>query len=161
MAVDWFLEIAEIPGESTAEHMKGKIDVSSMSLGGSMPTTAGRTGSGLSVGKADFHDIHFSKYFDKATPKLLNAMGAGTHFGKAIFHGFKHGDKPMEFITITLTDVVVSSYQVSGSSGSEGQDSCSVTYSVINMDYVEQSEKGGSAGKSTFGFDVRAGKKLG
>lgn len=161
MAVDWFLDIPEIPGEATADHAKGQIDIASLGLGGSQPSAAGRTGAGLSVGKADFADISFSKFFDKATPKLLNAMGAGTHFGKATFRGYKHGDKPVLFIEVKLTDVMVSNYHVSGSSGSEGHDSCALTYSTIELEYTEQNAQGGTAGKTVFGYDVRAGKKLG
>ncbi|WP_419809596.1 Hcp family type VI secretion system effector [Sphingomonas sp.] len=159
MATDFFLDIDDlkIKGEATARHAKDHIDVHSMSFGVTQPHAVGRTGAGLSTGKASFGEIHFTKYTDKASPKLYMAAGSGTHFGKAVFSGFKHGDKPILYFKVTLSDVMVTSFQNSGAGGSEMTEQVSFGYSKIEFEYVEQTKEGGTSGKNLAMFDVREG----
>ena len=66
-------------------------------------------GGGAGAGKASCHDLSLTKYVDKASPKLMLNCAKGTHIPKATLFVRKAGDKPLEYIKITMTEVLVSS----------------------------------------------------
>ena len=154
MSTDFFLKIEGIEGESTSSGHEKEIDIHSMSFGVTQPLQIGRTGEGLAAGKASFGEIHFTKYTDKSSPKLYQAAGAGTHIPKVTFTGQKAGDKPMLYFKVTLTDVLVSSFQNSGAGGSEMTEQLSFGYSKIEFEYIEQTKSGASGAKNLAAFDV-------
>lgn len=159
MATDFFLKIKDIEGESTARHVApGHIDVHSMSFGVTQPLQIGRTGTGLSAGKATFGEIHFTKYTDKSSPKLYQAAGKGTHIESAVFVGFKAaGDTPQLYFKVTLSDVMVSSFQNGGAGGSEMTEQLSFGYSKIEFEYVEQKKDGTAGPTNLASFNVVEG----
>ena len=59
MAVDMFLKIDGIPGESTDASHKDEIDIFSYTWGESQPETAAAGPGGLSTGKTTMQDFHF------------------------------------------------------------------------------------------------------
>ena len=60
-------------------------------------------------------DFHFMMKVNKASPKLMLACASGEHIKKAVLTCRKAGKDQQEFLKITLTDVLVSSYQTGGS----------------------------------------------
>ena len=72
-------------------------------------------GSGGGTGKAQVHDLHFTKYVDKASPKLFGACATGQHIPKGVLTYRKAGVKEgqVEYFKIMLSDLLVSSYQQS------------------------------------------------
>ena len=119
MAVDMFLEIKEVPGESMKKGHEGQIDIVSFSFGAVQHGSFARGGAGGGSGKAEFQDISIVKEVDKSSPKLFQACAAGTHFPKATIFVRKAGDKPLEYYKVELKDLIVSSVQNSGSSSGD------------------------------------------
>jgi type VI secretion system secreted protein Hcp len=161
MAVDMFLEVKEVPGESMKKGHEGQIDIVSFSFGAVQHGSFARGGPGGGAGKAEFQDISIVKEVDKSSPKLFQACAAGTHFPKATVFVRKAGDKPLEYYKVELKDLMVSSVQNSGSSsGDTVMESITLNCAVINFTYVEQDAKGGAGKTVTAGFDVRAAEKV-
>src|SRR5262245_3180885 len=113
---DIYLDIDGIKGESQDSKHKDKIEIESCSFGLSQ-TGSFVVGSGGGSGKASFQDIHFTALVSIADPLLLNACASGKHLPKAVVTFRKAGGEQEEYLVITLTDVLVSSYQLGGSSG--------------------------------------------
>ena len=121
MAVDVFLKIDEVKGESRDSEHKEEIDVLAWSWGVSNSGTY-HLGGGAGAGKANFQDITVTKYVDKASPSFMNSCASGAHYPKAVMVARKSGGKkPINYFTITMDKVFVSSYQTGGS-GSGGDD---------------------------------------
>jgi type VI secretion system secreted protein Hcp len=161
MAVDMFLEIKEVPGESSKTGHDGQIDIVSFSFGAVQSGSFARGGAGGGAGKAEFQDISVVKEVDKSSPKLFQACAAGTHFGTATLYVRKAGDKPLEYYKVEMTDVLVSSVQNSGSAaGDNVMESITFNTAKINFTYVEQDAKGGAGKTVTAGYDVRKGEKV-
>lgn len=78
MAVDAFLKIEGVPGESTDTKHKGEIEVLSFSWGISNTTTIGSATGGAGAGKASVHDISVTKYIDTASPVLFQKVCEGS-----------------------------------------------------------------------------------
>ena len=139
-ASDYFLKLDGIDGESTDSSHKGEIEVMSWSWGMSqMGTTS--TGGGAGTGKVQMQDFHFTKSIDKSSPMLMEMTATGEHIKNAKLTLRKAGSDST-YITVTFTDVMVSSYSVSGNSGEIPSESVSFTYQKIQMEYFPQSPTG-------------------
>ena len=69
MAVDMFIKIDGIKGESADDKHKEEIDVLSWSWGMSQSGSA-HMGGGAGAGKVNVNDLSFTKYIDVASPDL-------------------------------------------------------------------------------------------
>ena len=78
MAVDMFLSLDGIKGESADKTQEGEIDVLAWSWGLSNTGTF-HHGDGGGAGKANFQDISFTKYIDKSSADLLYSCASGKH----------------------------------------------------------------------------------
>jgi type VI secretion system secreted protein Hcp len=105
-----FVEIDGIPGESTDVAHEDEIDLLSFSWGADAAYASGGGGGG--AGRPQFHEVHFVAHTSSATPRLLDRLSKGMHIPDARLVLRRGGDKPADFFTIKLADVVVSSYQV-------------------------------------------------
>src|SRR5262249_44908643 len=117
MAVDTFLKIEGVKGESADDKHKDEIDVLSWSWGATQTGTT-HSGGGAGAGKANVQDMTVTKYLDKSTPILLKFCMTGTHIKEALLTVRKAGGKPLEYVKIKLMDAIVSSIH-SGGAGSE------------------------------------------
>jgi len=156
-AFDYFLKLEGIPGESADAKHKGEIDVLSWSWGESQPTPV-NPGSGGGSGKVAMTDLHVSANLSKASPQLLLACAAGTHIKGAVLTGRKGGKAQGEFLTFSLSDVLVSAYQTGGATAEAPLDSISLSFSKIEMTYREQSAKGGLGPAIRVGWDRKTNK---
>ena len=155
---DYFLKIDGVDGESVDDKHKGEIHVSSFSFG---VTNTGTGGSNLGSGggKANVQDIHFTKQTDKSSPNLFLACCSGKHFPNATITIRKAGEKPHEYLILKLTEVFVSSFNVSGhDSGGIAQESFSLNFSKIENTYAPQNADGSAGAKITKTYDVAKNK---
>ena len=160
-AVDYFLKLDGIDGESHDSSKKGEIDLESWSWGASQTGThAGGGGGG--AGKVAMQDFHFVMGYNKASPKLMLACASGEHIKKAVLTCRKAGGKQEVYLTVTMSDLLVSSYQTGGSghSGIVPTDQISLNFSKIEIEYKEQDAKGAVGAPVKAGYDLKANKKV-
>ena len=112
-AVDYFLKIDGISGESTDDKHRNEIEVESFSWGVSNSASL-LTGGGAGAGRASFSDFAFMTRLNKASPSLFLKCASGQHIKQAVLTARTAGEQPVEFLKITLSDILVSSYQTSG-----------------------------------------------
>jgi type VI secretion system secreted protein Hcp len=159
--VDYFLKIDGIDGESTDSKHKGEIELESWSWGA---TNAGSHGSGGGggAGKVAMQDFHFVMKHNKASPKLMLACATGEHLKKAVLVCRKAGKDQQEFLKVTLTDCLVSSYQTGGSAHSDviPTDQISMNFAKIEKEYKEQKADGSLGGATKAGYDVKSNTKV-
>ena len=160
MSVDMFLKIDGVMGESKDGSHKNEIDVLSWSWGMSQSGT-GHVGGGSGAGKVSVHDLSFVKYTDKSTPDLLLSCAMGKHIGEAILTVRKAGGEPLEYLKVTMEDILVTSVQTGGSGGEDRlTENVSMNFAKVKVDYTEQAAKGGAAAKPKMGWDIAANKKI-
>lgn len=142
-ASDYFLKIEGVDGESTDQSHKGELSIESWSWGASNPTTVGS--GGLSAGKVQFQDFHFTKAIDKSSPVLMEMIATGEHIKDAKLTLRKAGSTQQTYLVVTFTDVMVSSYSVSGNSGDTPIENISFSFQKIEMEYFPQNPDGTSS----------------
>jgi len=142
MAVDMFIKIDQIKGESPDKVHKDEIQVLSFSWGA---TQSGSThmGTGGGSGKVNFSDITFTKFVDKASPMLLQNCANGKHFKEALLTIRKAGGTPLEYLKIKLTDIIVSAFSSGGSGGEDRlTENVTLNFGKIDFTYTPQKHDG-------------------
>jgi type VI secretion system secreted protein Hcp len=152
-AVDVFLKLEGIPGESADADHKDEIEIYSFSFGATQ--TGGTTGGG-GAGKVVFSDISFTKPLDKSSPQLYLHCAQGKHIPTAILYGRKAGERPTDYYIIKLSDVLISSVSTSGASGGDRPtESLSLNFSKIEFSYARQKPDGSFEAPIKTGWDIK------
>ncbi len=161
MAVDMFIKIGDIKGESKDGTHKESIDVLSWNWGLSQSGTFA-TGGGGGAGKVNVQDISLTKYVDSSSTALMLAACKGTHIKQATLTVRKAGDTPLEYIKITMESVLVSSLTTGGSGGEDRlTENVSLNFAKFKVEYTNQADTGGKGTTSTAAWDIAANKPVG
>jgi type VI secretion system secreted protein Hcp len=158
-AVDYFLKLDGIDGESTDAKHKGEIDLESWSWGASQQGTHSGMGGG-GAGKVSMQDFHFVMKINKSSPKLMLACATGQHIKKATLTCRKAGGEQQEYLKIEMADLLVSSYQTGGHGDIVPTDQISLNFSKIEIEYKEQKADGTLGGAVKTGYDLKLNKKV-
>lgn len=157
MAVDMFLKIATIKGETNdKEFAKGTaaIDVLAWSWGVSNSGTTHQGGGGGS-GKANFQDISITKYVDSSSHALLGAVATGEHYPTASLHVRKAGKTQNEYITIEMKEVLVTSVSTGGSGGEDRlTENISLNFAEVKFIYKPQKPDGSLGDALPFTYNI-------
>ena len=156
---DYFLQITGIAGESKEAKHKDWIDVLSWSFGETNAGTAA-AGGGAGAGKVQMSDFSFMKATSKASPKLFLACAQGQRMKEAKLSAVKTGAMQQEYLSWTFSDVLISSYQTTGSGGDISMDSVSLAFSKVQVEYKPQNPDGSLGTPVVAGWDVKATKKF-
>ena len=160
MAVDMFLKIDGIKGESADDKHKDEIDILSFSWGVSQSGSHAYGGGG-GAGKANFQDFHFTHREDVASPTLFLRCATGEHIKEATFVARKAGGDKQEYLAIKLTDLLVTSVQKGASGGDEVPlEQVSINYSKVELDYKPQGKDGKLGAAIKAGYDLKLNKKV-
>jgi type VI secretion system secreted protein Hcp len=163
MAIDYFLKVDGVQGESKDAKHTNEIDVMSFSWGAHQPGTFAQ-GSGGTGGKVSMSDFSFTMQSCKATTELMAACASGKHIGSAILYCRKStGDGgQQEYATWTFSPIIISSYQTGGSGGAEVPiDSVSINYGKVKVEYKMQvDDKGTLQAGTPFGWDLEKNAKF-
>lgn len=140
----YFLKIDGIAGASQDLKHKDEIDVASWSWGETNAVSP-RTGGGGGAGRVSMQDFLFTTGISKASPKLFLACASGERFRTAILSASSgSGSRQVDYLKITLSDVVVTSYQTSGPGADQPTtDQVSLNFAKIEVEYPEGNIKAG------------------
>jgi type VI secretion system secreted protein Hcp len=155
-AVDMFLKLDGIKGESKDADHKGEIEILSFSWGATN-TGSGSIGGGAGAGKVNISDLSMTKPADSESSPLLflhTANGKHIKSGVLTLRKTSSDGEPLEYLKITLTDVLVSSVNQAGSQ-SEAVPTESFS---LNFTKVEFSYKGEDGASNESGWDLGTNK---
>jgi type VI secretion system secreted protein Hcp len=154
MAVDMFLKLEGIKGESVDGKHKDEIDVLAWSWGMSQSGTT-HVAQGGGAGKVNIQDMSITKYVDKASATLMAKISHGEHITKATLVVRKAGKDPLEYIVITMEDVLVTSLSTGGSGGEDRlTENLSLNFARVKTSYVPQKADGSGDPAVDYGYDI-------
>ena len=160
MAMDMFIKIGSFKGESRDKTHGGEIDVLAWSWGMSNSGSA-HFGGGGGAGKVNVQDLSFTKWIDKTTPDLMLATCNGKHIPEAVLTVRKAGETPLEYLIITMQDVLVSAVSTGGSGGEDRlTENVTLNFARVKVNYTEQTPTGGAGDKPQMGWDIEKNVKL-
>ncbi|MBL8231251.1 MAG: type VI secretion system tube protein Hcp [Bryobacterales bacterium] len=147
MAADYFLQIDGVKGESNDKQLPDHIELLSYSFGASQAGSFAYGGGG-GAGKCQFQDFQFNKRCDKASPMLFLHCATGKHIKKATMKIRKASGKQEIFFKAEFTDILVSSYTVSGEGSGDPipTESISFNFDKLQLSYNLQKSDGSMVG---------------
>jgi type VI secretion system secreted protein Hcp len=162
MAIDMFLKLGDIKGESKDSVHKEEIDIVrfqwGMSQSGSM-----HQGSGGGSGKVNIQNLSLTKALDKSSPNLMMACASGKHYPEATLTLRKAGgNSPVEYNIIKLKEVMVTSYgSDAGASDEIVEETVTLNFGQVEVSYQPQKADGSKEGGAIkFGWNIRENVKL-
>jgi type VI secretion system secreted protein Hcp len=159
MAVDMFIKIGDLKGEALDHKHKDSIDVLAWSWGVSNSGSA-HVGGGAGAGKCNVQDLSLTKYIDKCSPPLLLACCNGKHYPEALLTVRKAGEKPVEYLKIKMTDLIITSVSTGGSGGEDRlTENVTLNFAKVHVDYTPQDAKGAAGTAIPMSWDIAANKQ--
>jgi len=159
-AVDYFLKIDGIKGESTDDKHKGEIEIESFHWGAVNEADRSSRSAGLGAGRVAIQDMHISKKNDSASPLLFLACATGQHIKQVLLTCRKAGGKQEDYMKVTLSDAMVSSYQASGGGQVVPTDQFSLNFAKLEFSFSPQTATGGLGSPNKAGWDLMTNKKV-
>jgi type VI secretion system secreted protein Hcp len=162
MAVDYFLKIDGIDGESQQTGHVKELEMDNWSFGETQSGVA-TTATGSASGKVTLNEFRFSKRMDSASAKLMQYCANGKHIKWARFTARRAGSEggvPVDYLFATFGDLVISSHEISGT-GAEGwpYESIAFSYGQLVVSY-KQMVKGVAQGLIQGGYDAEKNTKI-
>jgi type VI secretion system secreted protein Hcp len=161
MAIDVYLQIDGIKGESTDSAHQGWIELTSVHMGVTQPrSTTASTGGGHTAERCEHRTLSFSKLADIASPILMQTCSTGKTIPKAKLEFMRaDGDgKPVKYYEVELENVMISNMDQLISEGNILHDDVGLRFSKVKWKYTQQKIAGGFAGNTSGGWDLAASK---
>lgn len=155
MAVDIFLKLTDVTGESQDSKHPNEIDVLAWSWGMTQSGTM-HTGGGGGGGKVSIQDLSVTKYIDKSSTVLMAYCSSGKQFKEGLLTVRKAGgDNPLEYLKIKMTEVIVTSYSTGGSGGQDLlTENVALNFAEVDVDYTPQKQDGSADATVKYGWDI-------
>lgn len=155
MAHNIFIKMEGIEGESQDSLHRGEIEVLRWRWSVGQPGNM-HLGSGGGAGKCTIEALQFEHYLDKSSPNLLQHCLTGKHIPEAILTVSKSGGSPLEYIRITLQEIIITRVNlVYFDTMRVPREAISLAFSRINMDYFLQNAEGNKARAISIGYDIK------
>jgi len=143
MAVDIYVKINGIPGESTDSKHKGWLEALSVSKSVDQPVSQASASGGRTGGRADFSQIMCTSTVDKAYPLLMLHAANGNHISEILVEFCEQVKDKHTFMKWTLTDVIVSHVGLSAAGGdAKPIADYSFAYGKLKEEYTEVDHMG-------------------
>ncbi|MBY0411468.1 MAG: type VI secretion system tube protein Hcp [Burkholderiaceae bacterium] len=150
-----------VKGQSQVDGFTDTLEVESFQFGVGLGVSAATTNQTRSTGHPSFSEVTVSRLSDSATPQLLQHLAGAVTLAGDTTITFTREDKgvTLSLIVIKLTDVILSGVSIS-SGGDGANESVSLNYAKITVEYTKQKEEGGKEGVAPFGWDISLNKPV-
>lgn len=160
MSIAAFLKIQGIDGESKDSQHINWIDIERFDIDASQPSNM-TSGGGGGLGKVRYSDLTIFTNADKSTPTIFSYAASGKHIPKVEISINKAGGTQVEFIRITLEEVIITHC---GYNGSLSGTNIPVIYKFqaarIKHQYWEQTDLGAKGAEVASGWDIKQNKVI-
>lgn len=157
MAVDWFLKIDGVEGESTVGKHEKELDIKGWSWEASQPSST-EGGGGVGAGKVSVHGMRFNTFVSQASPTLHLACCTGKPFKTAVVTCRKAGgNEQINYLIYTLYEVIVEHYKLEGveAASTLPVETFRLGFSKFECEYVTQDAQGAPAGSVKVCYDLK------
>jgi type VI secretion system secreted protein Hcp len=157
MAIDAYLLIDGIKGESQDDGHKNWIELLSLDFGVDQPRSAtASTGGGHTAERAEVDDILVSKLADLSTPVLLQYCAMGKTIPKAKIEVLRAdgNGKPVKYFEMNLENVLIGMVKPGLRQGGIMKENITLKFSKVVWKYSKQMIGGGSGGSTMGGWDL-------
>ena len=163
MAIDAYLQIEGIKGESADSGHKDWIEVSGVTWRVYQPRAGvASTAGGMTTGRAELSNLSFSKLADISSPVLQQtcAMGKTIPRAKIEFMRADGDGKPINYYTVEVENLMISSIAPESGAGGIVTEHVQLAYSTMKWKYTKQGIRGSTEGNSSGGWCCATNKSV-
>jgi type VI secretion system secreted protein Hcp len=157
MAIDVYLQINGISGESNDDRHRNWIECTSVHWGIAQPKSAtASTGGGHTAERCEHSEISLTKLADLSSPLLLQTCSAGKTIPKAKLE-FMRADgqgERVKYFEIDLENILIGHVTPGIEEGEILTEHVGLKFSKVNWKYIQQRIGGGIAGNTVGGWDL-------
>jgi len=161
MAIDVYLQIDGITGESNDSTHQGWIEVSQAQWGVTQPISSpGSATGGRTTGRSEYRTLSLAKLADLASPVLMQRCTDGKTISKAKLEFMRaDGDgKRVKYYEVELENVLIANMEQMVAEGSILRDHIALHFSKVKWKYSQQKIGGGTGGQTAGGWDLGCNK---
>lgn len=160
MPLTAYMKVTDIDGESRSADHEDEIDLYDINWLLEQESHA-MVGSGRTRGRAQINPIFVYKWYDASSPYLALACMKGKAIEEIVIMVRKDsGDAHLDFLQITLTNSVISHYEVLGEyeNSKAIREKVGIASEQIKMKYTVQADDHSAGDEHEIEYDVAAGK---
>lgn len=161
MAIDVYLQIEGVKGESNDERHKDWIECTSATWSVLQPKSAtASTGGGHTAERCEHGDLVITKLSDLSSPVLLQTCSAGRTVPKVKLE-FMRADgqgQRIKYFEVELENVLIGAVVPSIQAGQILTEYVSLKYGKVKWKYTQQKVAGGVGGNVAGGWDLSANR---
>lgn len=157
MALDVYLQIDGIRGESTDSGHPGWIEITSAQWGVTQPKSAtASTAGGHTAERCEHRCLSITKLADLSSPLLMQTCSSGKTIPKARLEFMRaDGDgRPVKYYEVALENVLIGNMEQIVYEGSVLHDAIGLKFSNVVWKYTQQKIGGGASGNTTGGWNL-------
>lgn len=161
MAIDVYLQIYGIKGESADATHEGWIEITSAHMGVIQPRSAtASTSGGHTAERCEHRSMSLSKLADLASPILMQhcSMGRTIPRAKLEFMRADGAGTPVKYYEVELENVLIASMDQLVREGELLHDEISLRFSKVRWKYTQQTIGGGTGGNTAGGWDLASNR---
>jgi type VI secretion system secreted protein Hcp len=154
-----YLKLDGLDGESLDQDHKDWIEIESFSWGVDNPSSFA-IGQGGQATQAHISAINLQKHCDKSSVALFKCCTTGKHINSGTLSCMKlDGDSRVEYLKVSLTDIMVSGFQWNGSGGEiVVHETVALVFAEFQEAYKLQQDQGSAGGNTDFGYNIQTSK---
>lgn len=161
MAIDVYLQIDGIKGESQDSTHQNWIEVGQAQWGVTQPViSTGSANGGRTTGRSEYRTLSLAKLADLASPVLMQHCSNGKTIPRAKLEFMRaDGDgKRVKYYEVELENVLISNMEQMVAEGSILRDHINLHFTRVKWRYMQQKISGGSGGQTAGGWDLGCNK---
>jgi len=161
MAIDVYLQIDGIKGESADSAHQGWIEVTQAQWGVTQPISSPGSGAGgRTTGRSEYRTMSVAKLADLASPLLMQYCTNGKTIPKAKLEFMRaDGDgNRVKYYEVELENVLIANMEQMVAEGSLLRDRIALQFSKVRWKYSQQKIGGGMSGHTAGGWDLSCNK---
>mgnify|MGYP006279073653 FL=1 len=163
MGLTGYVNVPDIKGESYFADHEDEIDFYNIQWQVRQPAVA-QQGHGRAMTRAEVGEVFIYTNYSAADPYIALSCMRGTPFNEITYMIRKDsGDAHIDYLQITLTDAIISLYEVLGApedieKGQQVQVKWGAAGKTIKFKYIVQEEDGSAGDEHEIEHDIAAGK---
>ena len=163
MALNAFLKIEGIDGESTEQGHEKCLELLQYSFGLSQPQVMTGGAGARTAGRADFESFRIRKMMDKASPNLAGHCASGKHIPKITLDVHMASEQKTKFASVVMENVIVSSVHTVGEQAGttpRPEEEVGFAFGKITWEYTPVDNLGKPGGPVKAGWDIEKNVKV-
>jgi len=160
MPLTGYMKIPDIAGESLRADHEDEIDIHDLMWSIEQAASA-QVGKGRSRSRAQIGSIYARKYYDASSPYLALAAMQAKSFDEIVIYVRKDsGEAHLDYLEITLTNTIISKYEVLGVGANDGQvmeESVGLAFEEVKIKYTVQADDHSAGDEHEIEYDLGAG----